>query len=112
MFLGKTSVGTIHLATILNRSQSIEIDSKDLGLPTNFKMGIIKVVSIETMGLSNKEWMGKQDPYVLLRLDDWEEATSTKSNGGNNVCWIESELDISIEVNEDILRSEKLVIEV
>jgi hypothetical protein len=47
---------------------------------------------------------------VCLSIADWAESTSTLSNAGSSATW--TDLDMVVEVNRDILGSEKLTVRV
>jgi Ca2+-dependent lipid-binding protein len=106
------SVGSLKLLVQL-QDNSMNAKAVDLGLPKDFTIGLIQILKIEAKNIKNQEWFGKQDPYVSIQIDEWEGVTSTKANAGANVVWSDKDLsELQIEVNEDILRSEKLIIKV
>eukprot|EP00981_Chlorochromonas_danica_P012473 scaffold4991_cov156-Ochromonas_danica.AAC.1 len=102
---GKT-VGEIALRGQLEKRQDKVI--VDLGLPKDFKVGTLQILALKAKGLKNTEIIGKQDPFAKLELGAWKETTPTLNNAGSNPLW--PNLQLSAEVNEEILRSSELKI--
>jgi C2 domain len=80
------------------------------GLPDNFEVGTIKILSVQAEGLENKEWAGKSDPFFRANFGDYNESSVTLSNAGCDVVW--GNVDMFIEVDRRSLGREKLTISV
>ncbi|GLC33612.1 hypothetical protein PLESTM_000091800 [Pleodorina starrii] len=67
-------------------------------------------------GLQDKEWVGRQDPYCVVRVGGQSFRSKTAKDGGTNPVWdqaftfkIESENDLEIDIKDDeLLRDEPL----
>ena len=72
------------------------VKEENLVVDPSFVFGQLIVDSIRTFDLKNMEWIGKQDPFVVLKMKDWEERTWTLDNAGGDVSW--KNLDIRADV--------------
>jgi hypothetical protein len=76
-------------------------------LPEGFTAGVLRVVRIVTFSLTNRELMGKQDPYVKVKAGDYyDEKTFTQEEAGGDVTW--NYLDMAVPVTADFLRNDQL----
>ena len=64
-----------------------EVLDSDWVIDKNFTFGILKVSKISAFNLKNTEYLGKQDPYVVLSLGSWTEKTHAIDEAGDNACW-------------------------
>lgn len=81
----------------------------NLDLPKEFTVGHVLISYLEGSQLKNTELLGKQDPYCRLTIGDWSETTCTLNNAGSNPVW--PSLEMSAEVNRDVLANEQLVVQ-
>lgn len=51
------------------------------------KQGQLVVESIKASDLVGGDYIGKQDPYIVLSLNDWSAKTLTKDSAGRNALW-------------------------
>jgi hypothetical protein len=79
------------------------IPSKDKKLPEGFKSGILRIVRIRSFDLRNTELVGKQDPYVKLKLGSWSARTYTQENMGGDCLW--DYLDLRADITAEELTS-------
>jgi Ca2+-dependent lipid-binding protein len=105
---GKTSGRVVLFVTL---QEGFEPDESTLEIPPTFQFGSLHFQRIKSFDLKNTEIVGLQDPYVILKLGtDWREQTYTKDEGGSDVLW--EYLDLRCDVTADMLRSERLEVEV
>jgi Ca2+-dependent lipid-binding protein/Ca2+-binding EF-hand superfamily protein len=74
-------------------AKTVDAASKDAaGVPDavllkNCKDCALKIDAIRTHGLKNTEWMGKQDPYFIVKYKDWTQKTAVRDGAGTEAHW-------------------------
>lgn len=96
-------VGRVILLVQLNAK--ISLPEPDLGLPDDF-IGNIIITKIQAKSLKNKEFIGKQDPFVRINYGNWNETTATLDNSGSDVVW--DHLNMEAECDCKVLKREKM----
>lgn len=66
----------------------------------------LRISCIHLKQLVNKEWIGKADPFVIIRFSDWMEQTSEFDNAGSEVVW--NDLQMRTDTTVDELLSKQL----
>jgi hypothetical protein len=67
-----------------------KLDEKAMpSLPKDFQKGLIEISKISTFELKNREWEGKQDPYVIVKLGENTkiDVTPVIADGGSDVIF-------------------------
>jgi hypothetical protein len=93
------STGRLAVKAIM--SDTIPSEAKKL--PEGFKSGILRIVRVRSFDLRNTELVGKQDPYVKLKLGSWSARTYTQDDMGGDCLW--DYLDLRVDVTADELTS-------
>eukprot|EP00184_Porphyridium_aerugineum_P008413 CAMPEP_0184691510 /NCGR_PEP_ID=MMETSP0313-20130426/347_1 /TAXON_ID=2792 /ORGANISM="Porphyridium aerugineum, Strain SAG 1380-2" /LENGTH=204 /DNA_ID=CAMNT_0027149243 /DNA_START=133 /DNA_END=744 /DNA_ORIENTATION=- len=74
------------------------------------RSGLLEVMVVEGRRLTDKDILGKQDPYVILRLSHGEfKRTRTVNNGGKNPRFMQK---LSFNVNQVASQNLRLYVEV
>jgi hypothetical protein len=65
-----------------------DIPIKESDIPKDFQFGNLKIDKIECFNLKNTEFVGKQDPFVMLKYSDiFNEQTNAQDNAGQQAQW-------------------------
>jgi hypothetical protein len=100
---GKYAGKLIMYATITLEDESSSI------VPESFVNGDLHIKHINMYSLKSRNLLGKQDPYVVLGLNNYpEHRTTTLQNIGANPSW--KYLDFHYTVNLNVLRSEEVLL--
>ena len=78
-------------------------------LPVEFREALLHVFRVSAFNLPNKELIGKQDPFVVLKLGDFQDRTPTMSEAGSDPVF--ESLDIKTRVTAPILENQQLLLE-
>jgi Ca2+-dependent lipid-binding protein len=106
----KKRVGKAILYATLKRY--VEKTSMVTEIDEAFKNGTVSIERIRAKNLLNTEIIGKQDPYVVLKLPGKSDLqTSFKEGGGSLVVWNSLDLRFS-EVSREVMQTEKMAVEV
>ena len=87
-----------------------EVMDSDWVLDKNFTFGIFKVSKILAFNLKNSEYMGKQDPFVVLSVGSWTEKTHAIDEAGDNACW--EYLSMETDMDRNMVESVALDVKV
>jgi hypothetical protein len=74
--------GRVVINVVISKSKS-----DDYKIPPDFEVGTFTISKINAFNLKNTEFVGKQDPYVVLKFGDWTDKTHTKDEAGDNATW-------------------------
>lgn len=86
-----------------------EIEAKTL--PTSFTTGLLRFLRIKLTNLKNTELLGKQDPYVVIKIEEmYSERTYTANNKGGEVLF--DDLHLKTTIASEIIHSKGLTLEV
>lgn len=88
------------------REQSTQLDKF---LPADFTSGLLHVFRVSAFNLPNTELMGKQDPYAVIKLGDFQDRTPTMNEAGSDPVF--DLLDIKTAVTGPILQNQRLEVE-
>ena len=104
------SVGNTIIYATLKRY--IEKKSMATDIDEAYNNGSLIIERIRAKNLINTEMMGKQDPYVILKLNGKDDLQSSyKEGGGSIVVW--NSLDMKFkEVSREVMQNDKILVEV
>ena len=78
-------------------------------LPADFETGILHVYRISAFNLPNRELIGKQDPFAVVKVGDFSDRTPTMNEAGSDPVF--DLLDIKTKVTGPILQNQKMEVE-
>jgi hypothetical protein len=92
-----------------------EQDESTMHHKPNFEYGLLNISKVRTFGLKNTELFStftdsRQDPYVKLKFNDWDDRTHTKDNAGGDVTW--DFLDLECPLYTENILNNRLEIQV
>lgn len=84
---------------------------KPINLPDGFAQGILYINQVKAFGLTNKEYVGKSDPFVTFEFDSEKGAQSLSTkpfmNAGGDVIW--DDVDIKLRMTADDILANKSI---
>jgi len=101
------------LGKVILRAQIRKIDStKQSMIPKDIREIQLNIHRIHLFELVNKEMIGKQDPFIVMKLGNvWKEQTPVKEDGGSDVIFDELEISTPTILTSSLIK-DKLEIEV
>jgi hypothetical protein len=98
--------GRVVINVVISKSKS-----DDYKIPPDFEVGTFTISKINAFNLKNTEFVGKQDPYVVLKFGDWTDKTHTKDEAGDNATWDFLSIDCE-NITKQSLASQQLEVSV
>lgn len=90
-----------------NKSNSVDLNDSDI---KPVKIRTIRVSQIICSDLINVDFMGKNDPYIVIEYCGHELRTEPISNAGENATF--TNLDFKLEVEKNMIREESMIVSV
>lgn len=84
--------------------------SNDDFIHKGFQHGILTLKAAQSFKLSNTEFTGKGDPFIVFQLGPWKARSKTLKGAGGDCMW--NDLEVSTEVTADDLRTHTLTVSV
>jgi Ca2+-dependent lipid-binding protein len=88
---------------------TIKLPEIEQELPNSFDLGVLSIKRISILGLKNSKMFGKNDPFIHLKLDSFDQKTKTLQNEGSNPTW--DYLDYKVPCDHKIIRVGSLLVE-
>jgi Ca2+-dependent lipid-binding protein len=110
-----TAVGTVLITATLSQCRLEDLVDALPESAVTVKAGLLKVTKITALDLKGNAFTflgDKQDPYVLLEMEnDWSAKTEVRQNAGRKALW-EHLNDIELTVDTDILKFKRITVSV